>query len=72
MNFGQMTKTYAWKFGLEADLTADRFATLLGEGERMTDKRFEKATERFEQLREQIGKRWKIEGHDGVKKKKKR
>jgi hypothetical protein len=72
MNFGQMTKNYAWKFGLADDLTSERFATLLGEGERMTDKRFEKATERFGQLREQIGKRWKIEGHDGKKKPKKR
>ncbi len=65
MNFGQITKQYAWAFGLAEDITEERFKTLLGPGERVTEKRMEKASERFDQLRAQIGKRWKIDGYEG-------
>lgn len=74
MNFGVIMKNYAWKHGLAEDLNRDRLMPFITEagGAQLSEKRFEKATARFEQLRAQMGKRWKIEGHDGTAKKKKR
>lgn len=75
MNFGVMLKKYAWAHGLAEDLTEERLrpfiAEATGKNAVITEARLTKATTRFETLREQLGKRWKIDGYEGTPKKKK-
>lgn len=64
MNFGNMMKKYAYKHGLEEDLTDDRLRPFVeeetGKAAVITEARRLKATTRFDQLREMMQKRWKL------------